>query len=96
MGGDLGQSSNTGHVTKEAAAPQDVFCPQRRDCPSYSSSLPCEQTFVGDHFRSYGFKWVFPKTVKEAIINWGVLLLEKKKEKDLEINSVVHILDSLD
>lgn len=82
MGGDLGQSSNTGHVTKEGAkAPQDVFV--HKEEIVHLILLHC---LVNKHlweiiFALMGFKWVFPKTVKEAIINWGVPLLGKKRER---------------
>ena len=41
-----------------------------------------------------GLSWVFPKTVKEALLSWKVSFVGKKKEKHVEICSTLHLLDS--
>lgn len=46
-------------------------------------------------FALVGIHWVFQEIVKEALINSRGSLLGKK-EKDLEVSFIEHILDSLE
>ena len=42
-------------------------------------------------FPLVSIQWVFPSSVKEALISWRGLVMSKEKKK-LEISSVVHLL----
>ena len=46
-------------------------------------------------FTLVGVHWVFPKSVKEAIICWDGFFCGQEEKEDLEINSYVYFLDSL-
>ena len=47
-------------------------------------------------FSSVGFSWVFPKTVKDALLNWKGSFVGKKKKKHVEICSPLHLLDNME
>ena len=43
-----------------------------------------------------GLPWVFPKTVKEALLNWKGSFVGKKRKKRVEIGPTLHVLDNVE
>ena len=47
-------------------------------------------------FSLFGAQWVFPETVKEAVISWKGSFVGKKRKKNLEIHTVIYFLDGVE